>query len=125
MTRKHVEVTDFIDNERKVSYQGPPDPLRIITALSCINKKFRELFFPSQYTSLKESLKLRVGHVPSNVTCQNKLYLLNKNGWHTHPITYVRKNNHRCNTCCYHETISIHHVCIYQRARLNMIKIYL
>jgi hypothetical protein len=57
VTRKHVELTDFIDNERKVS-QGPPDPLRIIIALSCINKKFQELFLPSHYTSLKESLKL-------------------------------------------------------------------
>jgi len=58
VTRKHAEVTNFIDNERKISYQGPPDPLRIIIALSYINKKFQELFLPSQYTYLKECLKL-------------------------------------------------------------------
>jgi hypothetical protein len=33
VTRKHVELADLIDNERKVSYQGPPDPLRIIVTL--------------------------------------------------------------------------------------------
>jgi len=53
LTRTHMEVTEFIDNGRKVSYQGPSDPLRIIIALSCINKKFQELFLPANTHFLK------------------------------------------------------------------------
>ncbi|PNF13973.1 hypothetical protein B7P43_G08681 [Cryptotermes secundus] len=53
----------FVDNETMSTHQGPQKLLKILPLISQLNKKFLELYLPSQNISVDESLTLWKGRL--------------------------------------------------------------